>query len=565
MPARVLLVGLDGATFDLIEPWAVSGDLPHLAHVIESGTWGRLRSTTPPATFPAWTSLMTGVNPGQHGVFDFTRRLPGRYAIEFLNATYRQRPSVWRLLSDAGLRVGVMGFPATYPPETINGFLISGFDSPVATGIDPSFVSPAGLYDDILKAVGPYEITGFQEVQIGPGWHEQALRKLLHAARRRTEIASYLLDREQWDCFAVHFGESDTVAHHFWAFHDPGSPRYDEDGAARFGQAILEVYRELDLALGVLLAQAGSDATLFVVSDHGSGGTGEHVIHLNAWLAQNGWLRFAPPGLRGRTTAWLKSLGLALPAAFQEWVFRGPLHGLADRLETNARLGGLDWAGTRAFSEETNTFPSIWINVRGREPGGVVEPGAEYEQVRDQLLAHLLEWPNPESGEPVIARAWRREELFRGSALEDAPDVVLEPALDQGYAYTLLPTPGYHPHLAEPVSRLAPHERWGAKGGSMNGSHRPDGILILHGAGVRRGAVLKKETHVMDVAPSLLHRLDAPLPAYLDGRVLDEAFPGNASVPTTSPGTDDGFEPRPYSVAQAETVARKLRGLGYQV
>jgi predicted AlkP superfamily phosphohydrolase/phosphomutase len=564
MPARVLLVGLDGATFDLIEPWAASGDLPHLALIMEEGAWGRLRSTTPPATFPAWTSLMTGVNPGQHGVFDFTRRLPGRNAIEFINATYRRRPSIWRLLSEAGLRVGVMGFPATYPPEMVNGFLISGFDSPVATGIDRSFVSPPELYEEIRREVGSYEITGFQEVRIGPGWHEGALQKLRHAARRRTEIASYLLDREQWDCFAVHFGESDTVAHHFWAFHDSGSPRHDEAGAARFGRAILEVYQELDRALGVLLAHAGQDATLFVVSDHGSGGTGDHVIHLNGWLAQNGWLRFAPTGLRGRGTAWLKRLGLALPAALQEWAFRGPLHGLVDRLESNARLGDLDWAGTRAFSEETNTFPSIWINVRGRDPEGTVDPGAEYEQVRDELVARLLEWLNPESGEPVIAHAWRREELFHGAALETSPDIVLEPALDQGYAYTLLPTSVPPSHLAEPVRRLAPDERRGAKGGSMNGSHRPDGVLILHGAGVRRGAGLRR-THVVDVAPSLLHLLEAPLPSYLDGRILHEAFLGDPRVPTTSPGADDGSEPHPYSVAQAETVARKLRGLGYRV
>jgi predicted AlkP superfamily phosphohydrolase/phosphomutase len=506
---------------------------------------------------------MTGVNPGQHGIFDFTRRIPGHYAIEFINATYRRRPSVWRLLSEAGLRVGAMGFPATYPPEAVNGFLISGFDSPVATGIDRSFVTPPELYDEIRTAVGPYEITDFQEVRIGPGWHKEALRKLKHAARRRIEIAAYLLDSERWDCFAVHFGESDTVAHHFWAFHDPGSPRYDEGGVDEFGQAILQVYQELDRALGVLLALAGHDATLFVVSDHGSGGTGERVIHLNAWLAQNGWLRFAPPGLPERATALVRSLGLALPAALQEWAFRGPFHGLVNRLESNTRLGALDWAGTRAFSEETNTFPSIWINVRGRDPEGTVDPGAEYEQLRDELLACLLGWSNPESGEPVIARAWRREDLLHGEAALDAPDIVLEPALDQGYTYTCLPTPAPTPHLMEPVRRLAPDERLGAKGGSMNGSHRPAGILLLHGDGVRSGADLA-ESHIVDVAPSMLHLLGVPLPSYLDGRVLHEAFLGNARGFTTSEEAASASDHRPYSKAQADAVARRLRGLGYR-
>ena len=292
MPARVLIIGLDGATFDLIEPWTDS--LPCLARLMDQGSWGRLRSTLPPATFPAWTSLMTGVNPGQHGIFDFTRRVSGPggarpYRIEFINATYRQRSTIWRLLSQAGRRVGVMGLPATYPPEPVNGFLISGFDSPVTTGIDRSFVHPPGLYDEILRAVGPYEITDFQELHIGPGWHTMALRKLLHAARRRTQIAAYLLDRELWDCFMVHFGESDTVAHHFWAFHDRHSPRRaatrcDEDTAADLRDAIHTVYRALDRAIDELLAHATEDAIVMIVSDHGSGGTGDQVLYLNRWL-----------------------------------------------------------------------------------------------------------------------------------------------------------------------------------------------------------------------------------------------------------------------------------------
>jgi predicted AlkP superfamily phosphohydrolase/phosphomutase len=113
MPARVLIVGLDGATLDLIEPWAAAGDLPNLARLMRAGAWGRLRSTNPPATFPAWTSLMTGVNPGKHGIYDFTRRVEGTYRVEFLNATYRQQPSAWQHLSQACKRVAVIGLPAT--------------------------------------------------------------------------------------------------------------------------------------------------------------------------------------------------------------------------------------------------------------------------------------------------------------------------------------------------------------------------------------------------------------------------------------------------------------------
>jgi len=557
---RVLIVGLDGATFDLIEPWAGVGHLPHLAHLMGQGASGRLRSTVPPATFPAWSSLMTGVNPGQHGVLDFSRRVPGSYRIEFVNATYRRQPSVWRLLSQAGHRVAVVGLPATYPPEAINGMLVSGFDSPVATGIDRSFVYPPGLYDEIRQAVGPYELTDFQELRIGPGWHETALRKLLHAIHRRTEIAAYLLDREPWDCFFVHFGESDTVAHHFWAFHDPASPRYDAGGAARLGQAISTVYRALDRAIGQLLVRAGDAATVLIVSDHGSGGTGERVIYLNRWLARQGWLRFTRPGAAGQLGGWLKRCGMALPAFLQEWAWRGPLRSLVGRLESSARLRGIDWAGTCAFSEEVNTLPAIWLNVRGREPLGTVEPGADYERLREEILARLAEWRNPETGEPVVARGWRREELYHGPAVEAAPDIVLEPALDRGYAYTFLSSGG---KPGEPSRALAPSERLGAKGGSMNGSHRAEGVLILAGPEVR-GGIRLAAPHITDVAPTLLRLLDVPVPANLDGRVLAEALA--ADGPLQFDPAEAGLElpPSPYSSRQAAMVGRRLQGLGYQ-
>ena len=568
MSARVLLVGLDGATLDLIAPWAAAGSLPHLARLMQCGTFTQLRSTVPPATFPAWTSFLTGTNPGQHGIYDFTRRIPGTYRLEFVNATYRRRPSVWRLLSQAGRRVAAIGFPASYPPEPVNGLLIGGFDSPVTTTIDRSFVYPPGLYDEIVREVGPYELTGFQELRIGPGWHEVALSRLLHAARRRRDIATALLRRETWDCFAVHFGETDTVAHHFWAFHDPASPRYDPAGAERWGDAIRRVYAAIDQAVGDLVAEAGESATVMIVSDHGSGGTGDWVIHPNRWLERQGWLRFASGRPAGRLGGGLKQLGLSLlrgAPAVQEWLLRGPLRGVAARLESGARLGGLDWSGTQAFSEEVNTFPGIWLNVSGREPAGIVVPGAEYERLRAQIIAGLVAWRHPETGAPAIAHAWPREDLYHGAALDDAPDIILEPALDRGYACTVLASGG---RPGEPLRRLAPDERLGAKGGSMNGSHRPEGVLILAGAGIRPGTPLC-DARLVDVAPTLLTLLGQPVPEYADGRAWTEVLESTGEDKVPPAGPEPALEAEwtgasPYSARDAATVERRLRGLGYR-
>jgi predicted AlkP superfamily phosphohydrolase/phosphomutase len=562
---RTLMIGLDGATFDLIDPWVQAGELPHLAWLLERGARGRLASTCPPATFPAWTTLMTGVNPGRHGVFDFTQRRPGAYEITFVNATYRRRPSVWRVLSRAGRRVGVMGLPATYPPESLNGFLISGFDAPVATGIDRSFVNPPQLYDEICHEVGPYQdITGFQEVRIGPGWHEMALRKLLEALERRLEVASYLLTRETWDCFMVLFGESDTVAHHFWAFHDPDSPRYDASGAQQLGDAILRVYRTLDQAIGRLISLAPPDTTVAIVSDHGFGGTGAKVVYLNRWLAERGWLTFARPGVQDRLMRWGKRLGLLMPPAFQEWAFRSIARRLVDQMESRTRLGGIDWRRTVAFSEEVNTFPGIWLNVRDREPLGQVARGVDYERLRDQMIESLVEFSNPDTGEPVVRRALRREEVYRGPWVELAPDIVLEPALDQGYAYTFLSSRG---QPGPSLRSLAPHERLGAKGGSMNGSHRPEGILILAGDHVTEGAQIPGAS-LLDIAPTLCWLLDVPAPEGTEGRVLSEAFAdefveGKATQPF-SPAIEAVENVQPYSKQETAIMHERLRGLGYR-
>jgi predicted AlkP superfamily phosphohydrolase/phosphomutase len=511
-------------------------------------------------TFPAWSTMMTGVNPGRHGIFDFTRRLPGRYAVEFVNATYRRAPTLWRLLSDAGLRVGVMGLPTTYPPEPVNGFLMAGFDAPVTTGIDASFVYPRLLLDEIRRAVGEYRITDFQEVNIGPGWHADALSKLQAALRDRTAIAEYLLTREVWDCFMVLFGESDTVSHHFWAFHDPASPRYTQQ--SQFADAIRIVYRQLDAAVGRLI-EAAPGATVVVLSDHGFGGTGDKVIYLNRWLAKQGYLRFKGGRNRmGQTLRLGKHLGLRLlPSAWQEQVFRRCGGWLANRVESSTRFSGIDWAATRAFSEETNTCPAVWLNLVGREPAGVV-PEAAYRSLRDEIIDRLQAWQDPGTGQPIVARAWRREELYHGPYVGEAPDIVLELALDRGYAYTCQSSQG---HPGPPLRLLTPAEHVGAKGQSMNGSHRAEGILMMAGPGIKAGGRLVG-AHLMDVAPTVLALLGLAPPVAMDGRLLDEALIQLDSLSETAEPSPFEVTPQPvqaYAPVEAELVEERLRGLGY--
>jgi predicted AlkP superfamily phosphohydrolase/phosphomutase len=552
----IAIFGLDGATWDVAAPLMEAGEMPVLRALVEDGASGVLRSTVPPVTFPAWSSFMTGANPGKHGVFDFTRRVPGRYEIGFVSSRQRRVPTIWRLLSDAGRKVAVLGVPTTYPPEPINGIMVGGFDSPVATGIDGSFVHPPSFYDEMCREVGAYSFADFQELRIGPGWHAAALPKLRHALDRKRDLARYVLDRDAWDCFMVLFGEADTASHHFWMFGDPASPRFDAAGAVAFGDAVRDIYRRLDEVLGELVARLPAGATVLVASDHGFGGAGTTVLHLNRWLATQGWLAFreGSGAVAARAVRAIRRLALmTLPAGLQERLVRRAGRGMARRLEGWSRFGAIDMARTRAFSEELNYAPSIWLNVRGRDPDGVVEPGAGYDAAVDALSEALLRWRHPETREPVVAAVHRRDTLYDGPAVDEAPDLVLELALEDGYSHVCLPSgDGAGPA----VRRLLPTEYMAGKGGGMNGSHRGDGVWALRAPGVAPGQ--RAHASIMDVAPTVLHLAGLPVPSWMDGTLL----PGVTGRPTIDPAAAPATRSDLDADGEAE-VWRRLVSLGY--
>jgi predicted AlkP superfamily phosphohydrolase/phosphomutase len=438
----------------------------------------------------------------------------------------------------------------------VNGIMVGGFDSPVATGIDGSFVHPRGFYAEMTAAVGPYAITDFQELTIGPGWHAEALPKILAAVDRKRDLACFVLRRERWDCFMMLFGEADTASHHFWMFADPRSPRFDPAGARRFGSALRDVYRRLDAALGVILAELPRDATVLVASDHGFGGAGTTVLHVNRWLAEHGWLAFRAGRreLGAKLARGVRRAALALlPRRVQERLVRRGGRALARRLESWSRFGAIEMTRTRAFSEELNYAPSIWLNVRGRDPDGQIAPGAEYDAVVRALTADLLAWRHPDTGAAIVAQVHRRDAIYDGPMVDAAPDLVLELALDGGHSFPCLPST---PAETRSIRRLTRREHVAGKGGGMNGSHRPEGLWVLTGPCVAATPAL--EAAIVDVAPSVLHLAGLPVPAWMDGRLLP-GISGDATIDDHVPlvavdQTDQDHE--------AE-LRRRLHALGY--
>ncbi|MBI2881270.1 MAG: alkaline phosphatase family protein [Candidatus Tectomicrobia bacterium] len=588
---KLLVIGVDAGTLDLIEPFAAEGGLPHISSLMARGAFGTARSTLPPSTYPAWTTFMTGVGPGRHGLMDFCLREPGRYAVRFASARDRRAATLWSRLSRAGKRVAVVGMPATHPPEPLNGCMISGFDSPLAYRWDPGFVLPRSYYREITRAVGPYRFSACREDHVDESWHDRAKEEIRGALEQQTRVAEYLLGREAWDCFAVVFGQTDTACHHFWMFHDPHSPRFPGRGSpevARHRGFIREVYQRVDASIGRLLARTGPETAVLLVSDHGAGGTGSGVLYLNRWLAGEGWLAFRKEAPWDRLLGGLKGFGLKrLPRRWQQAALRRGGRRLAGKVESRLRFGGIDFSRTRAYSEEWNSFPGVWVNLRGREPEGVVEAGA-YEGLREAIIRSAESLRDPRTGRKILRRALRREEAFSGPCAGRAPDVVLDPALEpgptegaRGYAYSFLMSGGLTGEGGGTswFRELRPEERAGARGRGMNGTHRPEGFFVFSGPGVRPGRRPERAA-LADFAPTLLAYLGvqpaAGLTAGMEGRILEEMFEASAidAIPGKSPATappveeifEAGFPPAASGAGEPPwemETARRLRELGY--
>jgi len=543
----LLVLALDGATFDVISPLVAAGELPNLARWQREGQAARLPSTTPPVTFPAWSTFMTGLEPAEHGIFDFTQKLEGSYRLRFVNSTDRRAPSLFHRVSEAGGRVLVLGMPATHPPEAVNGLLVCGFDAPVSTGTDERSASDPALYRTIAAQAGPWMRPELDESARADDFHERAVSTLLSRIDRKRDFALEAIEQMRArdsgampSLTMVVFSESDTAGHHYFRDHDPESPRHDPTAGPTRRRALADVYRRLDEACGALHRAAGPEVACVVLSDHGMGPASDKIVHLNRYLAECGLLvrreglgRHVDRLARGARDAALRWL----PAALAQAIFRRARTAAAE-LESRARFGGMDWSRTRAFSEEANTQPGVWINLAGRERAGCVAQ-EDYESTRGAVIDALLDWKLP-SGEPVVARAVRREEVHRGPFAERAPDIAVELALDGRHGLSLVPTPwpqgGPQGRGIPSIRLLTPEESAGGRGRGMNGTHRGDGIWICSDAGI-------PPTRLGTVAPWL-------------AKAMGLAWAGLG----TGVSVDD---PRAYDEDEEAMVAERLRALGY--
>lgn len=561
MRAKHLVLGLDGADVDIMQRIG-RASLPNLFRLMDEGAWSRIESVVPCATLPNWTTFLTGMDPGRHGVFDFTTRTGQRVA--FTGGTIRAEPTFARRLDAMGKRCAVIGFPGTFPPEALaHGAFVSGWDSPVDFEADRTYVHPTALFDALVKRFGAYRFDEVDEfIADSEGWHARLGEVLEARIQKRTELALWMLNEgPAWDVFAFYFGESDTASHHLLSLWDETAPRHPSDANPLEKDGLPRVYRALDRAVGQLLAAAGT-CELTIISDHGSGPASDKIFFVNQALASLGFLSFHGDQQATRTSplSTLRKLGMkAIPPRAKHALFHAFGRALPGWLESRTRFADIDFARTRVFSDELNYFPALHYNLIGREPEGTLDE-ADIPRVFAALEAALLSLRDPWTNKPVVRALWPREALYEGPLLSRAPDVVIELELDfetcpTGATYNLMPSSESHQNAL--FRRLERDELRGRKGRSLAGSHRQNGLYIAHGPRVAQAGELA--LRMADATATLLARMDiAPAPE-MAGRVADELF-----VSATPPRIELAQVSAPAKATNdlARTEAR-LRALGY--
>jgi predicted AlkP superfamily phosphohydrolase/phosphomutase len=545
----MLIVGLDGATFDIIRPLIHKGRLPHLQRLIETGTSASLRSTLPPVTAPAWSSFMTGTNPGKHGIFQWRTYDPTKYTCvdeSVVTAARLAGNTFWDILSSYGHRVGIITVPVTYPPWPVNGFMLSGYPCPDA---HKNYTFPQAYADSLTERYN------FSADYYLAASEEEVWRNGLEMLRKRTSLAIELIRKENLDACVLVLGEIDRAQHDFWKYYDSSFPAYHSKNGHAFREVIAEHYEVSDAQVGRLLELADEQTTVVVMSDHGAGPHPSRYFHTNSWLKSLRLLEQRSSRIErtaGGMRRGLEIIRSILP--FEERVRRmlpaGVVHG-ARQISLN--ISSVDWSRTKAFR-----FPmyhpaeGIEINLRGRQPQGIVEPGAEYEETRDLIVDQLRRARDPETGVAIVEEIHKQEEIYSGPYLQIAPDIVF------------VTSPQFKaereigPEYVCPVP-LDQLEKY-------NGLHQMDGIFIAQGRRIKAASAVEG-AGIMDVAPTVLYAMGLPVPEHMDGRVLVDAFvpsylhahpPQYTSGSAPIQGLDSGLSPE-----DERAMRDKLRGLGY--
>ena len=555
MSDKVVVIGIDSATWDLLLPWMREGRLPHLQELMHKGVWTTLESTFPPLSPAAWTSMATGKNPGSHGIIDHIVRRGTSYDFFPINSRMRGSKAIWQILSEADKKVGIINVPLTFPPEEVNGFMISGMYTPSE---DHVFTYPPSLREELEQSIGGYTIFGKRSKEN----LDVALDGYYQVKKNRMKACLYLMESQKWDFFFVVFNATDFIQHRFWRFMDASHPQHEEKAPQRYRDAIPDFYQDLDRDLAEIFESLDDRTTLIIMSDHGAGPLNGY-LYLNNWLLSKGFLELKKNPLVRLKYALFKG-GMTPFHLFR--LFSRLKLGLTDKTISRVKASlakdkkwfyrmfltynDIDWRRTRAFALGGN-LAGIYINEEGRDEKGIVKPGETLEALKAEIARELRTITDPATGEKIVQDVYLRDQLYTGIYVDRIPDIVFSFKDDRYMSF------GMHEFAS---NRIIEPSLW------FSGSHKSNGILMMKGEGVKQKKEISRRG-IADLAPTILYLLGLEVPSDMEGRVIEEAFekdyiekhPVKYGNPT-SPPADSPFE---YTKDDMKKIKQKLEDIGY--
>jgi len=494
---KVLIVSFDGGVWSNLKPIAESGIMPNLKKLLSYGTNSNLESTNPPVTPPAWTAFMTGCNPGKTGVFDFYEYQASSYKPLLTTSKSIQVDTLWKVLSDAKLRVGVVDVPINYPPPEVNGFVVSGWERPNNKKV---FTYPPELGPKLIEKLGDYPIclTTFDR----QGTKDtDYLNSLIEVTTKVGEAALFLLDTEETDFFMVHFQTTDIIQHCYWM----QIATLEFESANPVMKKIWEFYSNLDKYLGKLMDKAGNDCTFFLVSDHGFGPVKRRMA-TSVWLKENGYLKLKEDiGTQFRTQ--VKSTAIKMVNKIDA------LAKLKNRIKAKAQedkeqriivpraaYDPIDYKETRAFSGIGTVYGTVQLNIIGREAEGTVHE-KEADSLKNEIKQKLENVKDPLTGIPFIKAVYKKEEIYSGNALLKIPDLIV------------IPNEGFYL-----FSGVGEKELFCEASPISLGNHVKEGILAT--CGKHSSSLDFSNPQITDVFPTIMEIFGLNPLSYVDGKSL---------------------------------------------
>lgn len=485
MTPEVILFGLDGATYTVLDDLMARGIMPNLVKFCREGVRTTMMSTIPPLTPPAWSTLVTGRTPGNHGVMCFIQYANAESNnAQMVSSRQLTEPTIWAMVNKNGVRAGSLNFVAHNPAPKIDGWCIPGW---VSWRWMRALSHPPGVIDRLKQDIPDFDVKklalDFEEetkAVAGSELDDYGSWIDLHLDRERQwfNVAKDLIKTDPVGLFGIVFDGVDKLQHLLWHYLDPAlAPEHPDEHFLRVRELTWSYFRHVDDLLGEAVSLWGDKSTIMICSDHGFTNSWE-VLYINSWLAHHGYLTWneGPP---------VEHNGVI------------PLEGKFSGVKE------FDLEKTRAYCL-TTTSNGVYINVKGQRDDTGIAPG-DYAALRDEIRQKLLtDCKDPETGEPLVTGIWTREEAFSGPHMTNAPDLTLA-LRDFGFMSV---------RRTDVTSGQRPRPM---------GTHHPEGILIARGPGIRHNA--KANTvNLTDVAPTVLYSMDMEIPSALEGRVIEDLF-----------------------------------------